>query len=236
MKWLFLSLILVFIQKDKEVIWRYGQTYKEDYCSDQLIFYTDHFLIYHMGCESRNSLRFGTWKQVGDSVQINYADTSGIELVRSVNIKKSNKSTDSVIIHVTDRYNRPIEEAYFLSFPKGMSKKSQLRINDILDKTRRLPFLYIEHFFEGDSLLKMNVYESSAKGTFTVKKADADSIMLFLSNQLSFKRIIYDLSGSQSEIKIRMNVPAETFGYSGNKWIAYRLQDKFKISDLKEPQ
>jgi hypothetical protein len=235
MKWLFLGLILFTIQKDKDVIWRYGQTYKEGLCGDDIIFYTDHFLVYHMGCESSNHLRFGTWKQIGDSVQIDYADTTSIPIIRSVDIKNARKSVDSVIIRITDRYNRPVEEAYFLSFPKGMSQKSQLRINTLLDKARRLPYLFAEHFYEGDSLLKMNIYESSSKGTFVVKKADADSIMLFLSNQLSFKREIYDLSGLQSEIRIRMNVPAETFNYSGNKWIDFSLQSKFKISDLNAP-
>lgn len=237
MKWLFLSLILVFIQKDKEVIWRYGQTYKEGLCSDQLIFYTDHFLIYHMGCESRNSLRFGTWKQVGDSVHITYTDTTSIQLIRSLDIKKSRNSIDSVIVRMTDKYNRPVKGAYFLSFAKGMNKQSQTKVNQLLDKAqaRRLRYLFAENFYQGDSLLEMHIYHTSEKGTFVVKKADADSIMLFLSNQLSFKRIIYDVSGSQAEINMRMNVPAEAFEYSGNKWIDHSLQDRFKITDLKEP-
>lgn len=67
MKWLLFSLILLLIPKDKDVIWRYGQTSKEELCSDQIIFYTDHFVIYHMGCEANNNLRFGTWKLIGDS-------------------------------------------------------------------------------------------------------------------------------------------------------------------------
>lgn len=235
MKWLFLILFITFPPKEKEVIWRTAQTYDNGLCSDQIIFYKDHFLIYHIGCEANNSLRFATWKQVKDSVEIIYSDTLNFELIKSVNIKNYSESKDSVLLRVVDCYKRPIRDVLFYGFPKGMNPESKKRINDILILSKKLPRFYLEQFYQEDSLLELKLYETNEDGTFFAKKSEIYSIQLVLSNQLSINPIRVNLFGMQKEVNIQTTIPAEAFDYPLNKWIYFPLKSKFHINDLKKP-
>jgi hypothetical protein len=231
--------LLALLFSDNEVIWRTHSTYKKEFCGDQIYFYNDHFLLYEMSCEDDNQLRIGTWEKEEDSVKIKYIDTTFKDFVENISYKKSvaTLTSDTIKIYVSDRYERPIRNAMFWTFPKGLTdtlvrKFFMERLS--VRQRRNASYRFEEKITKDFSVIfEVPLVRTNENGELFLKKSKVDSLELVISHHLNLQHIRVKIDNQNESITIKMTLPREAFYYSTNHWINYNLPTKFKIFDLK---